>query len=122
MLEKLTITKKCITDFKNRYWSYKKSVDKDKQMQVKFESLALTEVMMCIEDSLQSSEDEVAPFAKLLEVRKFYCHCLEQLGAVFMVVNVTRLKEGILKLSSNLVANFHKKESYILYKDDSAAR
>ena len=110
-----------MTDFTNRYRSYTKPVDKDKQMQVKLESLALAEVTMYIEDRLQSCEDEVAPFVKLLEMKKFYCHCLEQLGAVFMTVNATRLKEGILKLNSNLEANFHKKESYISYKDDLAA-
>ena len=90
-------------------------------MQVKVESLALAEVMMYTEDRLQSCEDEVAPFVKLSEVRKFYCHCLEQLGAVFVTVNATRLKEYILKLNSNLEANFHKKEIYISYKDDLAA-
>ena len=110
-----------MTDFTNRYRSYTKPVDKDKQMQVKVESLALAEVMMYIEDRLQSCEDEVTPFVKLSEVRKFYCHCLEQLVAVFMTVNATRLKEDILKLNLNLEANFHKKEIYILYKDDLAA-
>ena len=68
-------------------------------MQVKVERLALAEVMMYIEDRLQPCEDEVAPFVKLLEVRKFYYHCLEQLGAVFMTVNATKLKEDILKLN-----------------------
>ena len=113
--------KKCMTNFTNRYRSYTKLVDKDKQMQVKVESLALAEVMMYIEDRLQSCEDEVTPFVKLSEVRKFYCHCLEQLVAVFMTVNATRLKEDILKLNLNLEANFHEKEIYILYKDDLAA-
>ena len=110
-----------MTDFTNRYRSYTKPVDKDKQMQVKVERLALAKVIMYIEDRLLSCEDEVAPFVKLLEVRKFYCHCLEQLGAVFMKVNATRLKEGILKLNSNLEVNFHKKEIYNSYKDDLAA-
>ena len=113
--------KKCITDFTNRYRSYTKPVDKDKQMQVKVERLALAEVMMYIEDRLQPCEDEVAPFVKLLEVRKFYYHCLEQLGAVFMTVNATKLKEDILKLNQNLEANFRKKKIYISYKDDLAA-
>ena len=85
---------------------------------MKAESLALAEVMMYIEDRLQSCEDEVAPFIKLSEVRRFYCHCLEQLGAV---LNATRLKEDILKLNSDLEANFHKKEIYISYKDELAA-
>ena len=110
--------KKCMTDFTNRYMSYTKPVDKDKQMQMKVESPALAEVMMYIEDRLQSCEDEVAPFVKLSEVRKFYCHCLEQQGAVFKTVNATRLKEDILKLNSNLETNFHEKEIYISYKDD----
>ena len=48
-----------------------KPVDKDKKMQVKVESLALAEAMFYIEDRLQSCEDEVEPFVKLLEVRKF---------------------------------------------------
>ena len=96
-----------MTDFTNRYRSYTKPVDKDKRMQGKVESLALAEVMMYIDDRLQSFEAKVAPFVKLSEVRKFYYHCLEQLGAVFMTVNTTRLKEDILKLNSNLEANFH---------------
>ena len=90
-------------------------------MQVKVESLAPAEVMMYIEDRLQLCEDEVAPFVKLSKVGNFYCHCLEQLGAVVMTVNATRLKKDILKLNSNLKANFQKKEIYILYKDDLAA-
>ena len=77
--------------------------------------------MMYIEDRLQPCEDEVAPFVKFSEVRKFYCHCLEQLDAVFMTVNSTRQNKDILKLTSNLEANFHKKEIYISYKDDLAA-
>ena len=75
--------KKCMTGFTNRYKSYTKPVDEDKQMQVNVESLALAEVINYIEDRLQSCEDEVAPFVKLLEVRKFYCHCLEQLGTFY---------------------------------------
>ena len=38
-----------------------------------------------------------------------------------MIVNATRLKEDILKLNSNLEANFHKKKIYISYKDNLAA-
>ena len=48
-----------------------KPVDKDKQMQVKVENLALAEVMFYSEDRLQPCEDEVAPLVKLLKVRKF---------------------------------------------------
>ena len=54
--------KKCMTDFTSRYRSYTKLEDKDKQMKVKVESFTLAEVMMYIEDRLQSCEDEVAPF------------------------------------------------------------
>ena len=36
--------KKCMTDFTNRYRSYTKLIDKDKEMQVKVESLALAEL------------------------------------------------------------------------------
>ena len=53
-------------------------------------------------------------------MRKFYCHCLEQLDAVFITVNATSLKEDTLKLDSNLEANLHRKEIYISYKDDLA--
>ena len=91
-------------------------------MQVKVESLALAEVMIYIEDRLQPCEGEVALFIKLSEVRNFYYHCQEQQGAVLMTVNATRLKEDILKLNSNLKANFHKIEIYISYRDDLAAR
>ena len=66
-------------------------------MQVKVESLALAEVMTYIEDRLQSCEDKVAPFIKLSDVRKFYCHCLEQLGAVFMTVNATERRHFVIK-------------------------
>ena len=38
-----------------------------------------------------------------------------------MTVNATRLKEDTLKLNSNVEANFHKKEIYILYKDNLVA-
>ena len=61
------------------------------------------------------------PFVKLSKESRFYCQYLEQLDAIFMTVNATRLKENILKLNSNLEANFHKKEIYILYKDNLAA-
>ena len=61
------------------------------------------------------------PFVKLSKESRFYCQYLEQLDAIFMTVNATRLKEDILKLNSNLEANFHKKEIYILYKDNLAA-
>ena len=61
--------KKRKTDFTNRYRSYTKPIDKDKQMQVKVESLALAEVMMYIENRLQSCEDEVALLFKLSELR-----------------------------------------------------
>ena len=74
-----------------------KPLDKEKQMQVKVESLALAEVMMYIEDRLQLCEDKVAPFIKLSDVRKFYCHCLEQLGAVFMTVNATERRYFVIK-------------------------
>ena len=84
---------------------------------MKVESLALAEVMMYIEDRLQSCEDEVAPFVKLSEVKKFSCH----LGAVFMTVNAATLEEDIPKLNSNLEANFHKNEIYVSYKDGLAA-
>ena len=70
-------------------------------MQVKVKSLTLAEVVMYSKDRLQSCEDEVAPFVKLSEVRKFYCHCPEQLDAVFMTVNATRTKKDVLKLNSN---------------------
>ena len=112
--------KTCMTDFTNRYRSYTKLENEDKQMKVKVESFTLPEVMMYIEDRLKSCEGEVAPFVSLSEVRKFYCHCLEQLDAVFITVNATSLKEDTLKLDSNLEANLHRKEIYISYKDDLA--
>ena len=46
------------------------------------------------------------PFVKLSKESRFCCHYLEQLDAIFMTVNATRLKEDILKLNSNLEANF----------------
>ena len=40
--------KTCMTDFTNRYRSYTKLEDKDKQMKVKVEIFTLPEVMMYI--------------------------------------------------------------------------
>ena len=37
-------------------------------------------------------------------IQKFYFHCLENLKAPVVLVNVTRLKENLLKLASNLQA------------------
>ena len=42
------------------------------------------------------------------------------LNAEFTTVNLTRLKERILKLNNNLEATSAKKEVYISFKDDLA--
>ena len=59
-----------MTDLTNRYRSHTKPVHKDKQMQMKVESLALAEVKMYIEDRLQSCEDKVATLTTTLALEQ----------------------------------------------------
>ena len=54
-------------------------------------------------------------------MRTFYCHCLENLKVPVVSVNVTRLKENLLKLNSNLETESCKKEVFISIKDDLEA-
>ena len=54
-------------------------------------------------------------------MRTFYYHCLENLKVPVVSVNVTRLKENLLKLNSNLETASCKKEVFISIKDDLEA-
>ena len=76
--------------------------------------------MLFIEESLQHNTEEVPPFIKLSDVRKFYQTCLQDLNAEFISVNATRLKTSILELNENLEATPGKKEVLISFKDDLA--
>ncbi len=112
-----------MTKFSNKYRSFVNKTNDDRQcQQKKLESIALAEVMMYIEENLQSSEkEEFAPYIKISDARKFYCHCLEVLHTSSVNVNATRLKESILRLNPNLEALSSKNEVYLSYKDNLAA-
>ena len=86
------------------------------------ENSVLSETMMYIEESLATSTDtDVATSIKLSDIRKFYDHSLARMTGKESDVNVTRLKDKILELDSDLRAVSDKKEIYISYKDDLAA-
>ena len=63
-----------------------------------------------IQDKLQASLDNIAPFIKLSTTRNFYCTCLEQLNPEYVTVNTTRLKEIILFMNEKLGAFSNNKE------------
>ena len=94
---------KCLSKFTNGYRSYvNKNANPEKRKQHKAESIAMAEVSNYIEETLQTCEGEVAPFVKLSDERKYYCQCLEWLGADYIAANSTRLKERVLQTNTYL--------------------
>ena len=88
-------------------------------VQKNLKTIAVAECLPFIGDSLRSS-DEVASFIKLPVIRKFYYHCLKNLKAPIVIVNVTRLKENLLNVDPYLEATSYKKEVFISFGDDLA--
>jgi hypothetical protein len=87
-----------------------------------YESSVLAETMMYIEECLTpNTPSNVATSIKLSDIRKFYDSSLSRLVGRETNVNVSRLKDKILDLDSNLQAVPDKKEIYISYQDDLAA-
>ena len=112
----------CLTEFRNRYRTFLASENPDTARLKDIESSVLAQTMMYIEESLAKSTDtDVATSIKLSDVRKFYDHSLARMTGKESNVNVTRLKDKILELESDLQAVSDKKEIYISYKDDLAA-
>ena len=112
----------CLTEVRNRYRTFLASENPDTARLKDIESSVLAQTIMYIEESLATSTDtDVATSIKLSDIRKFYDHSLARMTGKESNVNVTRLKDKILKLESDLQAVSDKKEIYISYKDDLAA-
>ena len=111
-----------MTEFKNRYRTFLASENPDTSRLKDIESSVLAQTMMYIQESLATSTDtDVATSIKLSDIRKFYDHSLARMTGKESNVNVTRLKDKILELESDLQAVSDKKEICISYKDDLAA-
>ena len=114
--------KQCMTKFLNKYRAFlRKKNNSGRQQQHNLENIALAQALSYIEETLQSCDDEVAPFMKLSSVQNYYSSYLMQMNAEFTTVNATRLKDKILKLNLALEATAHMEEVFISYKDDLAA-
>ena len=101
---------KCrVTKLRNKF--HKFSINQQNHLKYIQKSLEAFTVAECM--SLQNS-DGVAPFIKLSVIRKFYCHCLENLKAPMVSVY-------LLKLNLDLEATSSKKKGFISFKDDLAA-
>ncbi|CAB4043620.1 Hypothetical predicted protein [Paramuricea clavata] len=112
----------CFTEFRNRYRTFLTPENPDTARMKDIENSVLSETMMYIEESLATSTDtDVATSIKLSDIRKFYDHSLARMTGKESNVNITRLKDKILELDSDLRAVSDKKEIYISYKDDLAA-
>lgn len=104
--------------FRYRGFVNKKSKG-NRKFQQKYENIAQAEKMSYIEETLQESYAELAPFIKLSSIKQYYQSCLMDLNAENTIVSSTRLKVKILNLNKSLQATSGKKV-LISYKDDLA--
>ena len=112
----------CNAQFRNRYRSFLNTQKDDNAQMKDYESSVLAETMMYIEECLTpSTPSDIATSIKLSDIRKFYDRSLSRLVGRESNVNVTRLKDKILDIDSNLQAVPDKKEIYLSYRDDLAA-
>ena len=106
----------CRAEFRNRYRALLTSKDDDTARVKDYESSALAETMMYIQEQLSiSTHTDVPASVKLSDIRKTYYNSSSRLVGKEMNVNATRLKDRILDLDSDLQAVPDKKEIYISY-------
>ena len=73
--------KDCMSQFSNKYRNdINKASKTKKDHQQNLESIALAQTILFIEEARQHNTEEVAPFIKLSDVRKFYQTCLKDLN------------------------------------------
>lgn len=109
-----------MSSFSFRYRGFVNKKSKgNRKFQQKYENIAQAEKMSYIEETLQESYAELAPFIKLSSIKQYYQSCLMDLNAENTIVSSTRLKVKILNLNKSLQATSGKKV-LISYKDDLA--
>jgi hypothetical protein len=112
----------CMAEFRNRYRAFLTSKNDDTVRVKDYESSALAETMMYIQEQLSiCTHTDVPASMKLSDIRKTYYNSSSRMVCKEMNVNATRLKDRILDLDSDLQAVPDKKEIYISYKDYMAA-
>ena len=107
--------------YSNKYRSFLRQKEWQESEKSKIQAIALSEVIVYIEEVLANSTD-IAPSIKLSEVVKFYDNRLSELNVQLPNrTNSTHLKTSILEQCATLSATQVGRDVYLAYSDDIGA-